>query len=129
MSFRPCAGHIDAVASVVFWGRSEIPPIDTMRCPSSTVGWSFMYQDSSARWGKWRAVEIKSAIELRFGRQTGVDARRTHEIQSCSRLRNQTTPKVHGKSGVKTGEAGNEVAFPGVDGFFGGIGAVHVGRG
>lgn len=35
---------------------------------------------------------------------------------------------MHWKIGIDTGEARNEVAFPDVDGFFGSVGSVHVGR-
>lgn len=36
---------------------------------------------------------------------------------------------MHRKIRINTGETGNEVAFPNVDGFFGRIGAVNVWRG
>jgi hypothetical protein len=36
---------------------------------------------------------------------------------------------VHGESRINTGEASNEVALPSVDGFFGGVGTMHVGWG
>jgi hypothetical protein len=87
-----------------------------------------VHKDSGTGWGKWSAVEVKSAIELSFGGQAWVDTQRTQEVQRCGCLANVPAPKVHGKVGVKTGEASNEMALPGVNGFFSCVGAVHVGR-
>ena len=88
-----------------------------------------MDQDSGAGWGKWCAVEIKRTIELSFSRQVWVNTRRIQEIQRSCSLANESAPKVHGKLGVKRGESGNEMALPGVNGFLGCVGVVHVWRG
>ena len=121
-------GDVDTVAPIMLRGSANVPAVNTMWIPGAPVGRCFVDKDFDARRCKRGAIVVESSIELSVRRESGVDARRSQEVECRCRLLDQPTPKVHGKVGVDTGESSNEVAFPDVDGFFGSICSVHVWR-
>ena len=74
-AFCPGSWDIDAMASVMVGGSSDVPAVDTMWVPSAPVGRSFVDEDLGAQWGKRGSVVIEGPIELGLRGQTGIDAR------------------------------------------------------
>ena len=128
-SFGASFGDVDSMAAIMLGGGSNVPSIDSVWCPSASVCWCFMDKNSGARWSEGSAIVIEGSIQVCFGRDSWVQASRAKKIEGGGGLCHEPTPEVHGEIGVDAGEARNEVALPSVDGFFGSVGPVHVGRG
>ena len=62
-----------SVAAVVVSGGANVPSIDGMRGPGAALVRWFEDEDSCARRGKWRGIEIKDAVELGVGGEAWVN--------------------------------------------------------
>ena len=72
-AFCASVWYVDALASVVVRGGSEVPSIYTVGGPGAAVFGCFVYYDSRACWCEWCAVEIKGTVELGFCRKSWVE--------------------------------------------------------
>ena len=105
---------------------SEVPAIDGVRRPGVADRWFLMYEDLCAWRCKRCSVIVKGAMDLCIGREVGVDARASQEVQGDKGLRQQPVPKVQWEVFVSATETGNEVVLEGSDGSFGGIAAMEM---
>jgi RNase P/RNase MRP subunit p29 len=115
------------MAAVVVQSRAEVPAFNSMGRPSFSNGGLFVDEDASAGRGERGAVVIKRAMELCVGREGGVDARTTEEIETKQSVGNEAVPKVKRKIRVRTAQPGNKVILEGTDGAFGGVATVQMG--
>ena len=120
------AGEEAFVAAVVFGGGSDIPTVDSMGSHVGTLVGCNMDDDSSARRGQGRLVEIKGAVEAGVGGQFGLAARGTEQVQSELCLGHKKVPFKERELGVAGGEASAEMVFPHLDGAFGCVAAMHL---
>ena len=60
-------GDEDFVTAVVFEGGANVETIKSMESKGASLGWSFVYYNTSARNSKWGAIEIKIAEETCMG--------------------------------------------------------------
>jgi hypothetical protein len=90
------------MAAVVVQSGAEVPAFNSMGRPSFPNGGLFVDEDASAGRGKRGAVVIKRAMELCVGREGGVDARATEEIETKQSVGNEVVPKVKRKIRVRT---------------------------
>ena len=111
----------------MFGCTAEIPTIDAVNGPGAATIGCLVDENFGAGRSKGSFVVVKSAIELSFGRESGVDAGGPQEVECLCALVDQATPQVHGKSRIETGEAGHKVVFPDADGAFGRILTMIVG--
>ena len=115
--FLPCLRDVHPVTAVVFCGRTEVPPLDSMWSPCSPVRGSLVDQDLGSGRCQWGAVEIKSSVELRFRRQTRIDGRWAEKVQGEEGLWEEAIPQVKGKVGIGACKGGDEVVLEGANGF------------
>jgi hypothetical protein len=112
------------MAAVVVHGRAKVPAFNSMGCPSFPNGGLFVNEDASAGRGKRGAVVIKRAMELGVGREGGVDAGATKEIETKQSVGNEAIPEMKRKIRVRTAETGYEVVLEGTYGAFSGVATV-----
>ena len=74
-----------------------------------------MDEDFGAGGGKGCLVVVEGAVELGFGREFGVDARRAHEIEGGDGLVKKAAPEMKWEVGISGAEQGNQVIFEGGD--------------
>jgi hypothetical protein len=115
------------MAAVVVQSGAEVPAFNSMGCPSFPNGGLFVDEDASAGRGERGAVVVKRAMELCVGREGGVDARATEEIETKQSVGNEAVPKVKRKIRGRTAETGNKVILEGMYGAFGGVATVQIG--
>ena len=72
-SFGTGFGDVDAVATIVFAGISNVPAVDGMRGPSATLSGGLEDQDLGAWVCEWGAVEIKGTVQLVLRGEAWVD--------------------------------------------------------
>ena len=72
-AFCASAWDVDAVASVVVRGGSEVPCIYTMGVPGAVVVGCLVYYNFCAWRCQWCAVEIKSTVQLGFRQQSWIE--------------------------------------------------------
>jgi hypothetical protein len=123
-AFGSGAGNPYAVAAVMVEGRTKVETGDGMRGPGVAVGWFFMDEDTCARRGQGRAVVVEGAMDLGIGRETGIDAGPTKEVEADECLWEKTIPEMEGKVRVRAAKASNEVIFERANCAFGSIAAV-----
>jgi hypothetical protein len=73
-AFGGCPGDVDAMAAVVFGCASEIPAVYAVAVPGAPVVGSFVDGNSGSWWRKGGLVVVGGSIQLRFGRQSRIDA-------------------------------------------------------
>ena len=96
-------GDITLIAAVMFGGMSNIPALNTVRCPRSSDLRGFMDEDFGAGWRHGRFIEVEGAIHMGFGGELGVCVGAAKEVEGCGRLVDQAIPQVQWKSWVGTG--------------------------
>jgi hypothetical protein len=79
--------YVKTIAAVMFEGRSEIPCLLTVGCSIGSGVGVFEDEITGSGWGKGRLVEIKDAVELRMGRELGVNTGCAEEVESDHSLR------------------------------------------
>lgn len=84
-----------------------------------------MCKDMCARWSKGIFVEIKGSKDLGIGREFGVHARSTEEINSYITLFYEIIPKREWEVWVSSSKASNEMILVGTDGSFTSISTVN----
>lgn len=72
----------DAVAAIVIDGGAKVPAGGAMSGPGFTYLGLFMDEDLGSDWSQWGAIEIEGTMELGLGRQLGVDAGASEQVQS-----------------------------------------------
>ena len=87
-----------------------------------------MDEDADAGRGEWCPVEVEGAVELGPGRELGVQAGTTEEVQGDDCLGDEAVPQVEREVFVDAAEARDEVVFERANGAFGGVASVDAGR-
>jgi len=126
-SFAGAPSHT-GVAAVALQVRAHIPAIDSRGIPSAALAGLLVDDNMGSERGKRVLVVVVGAMQLGPSRELGVEPRGAEQIESEDCLRKQQAPMVERKVRVAATEAGNEVVLEGLDGAFGGIPAVDVGR-
>ena len=127
-AFGGCGLYVDAIAVIVLRGCTNVPAVDAFTGPGAADSLDFIDKDSSVGWCKGQAIEIVGAVELGFGGNARVNARRPEKIECGYHLLNEAATQMDGKIGVNAGQARKEMTFPCVDSFFGGVSAMDVVR-
>lgn len=118
----------DAVATVMIHGWTEIPTFDRMGSSSLSLFRGDVDEDFGAERGHWRAVEVKGSVYLGVSRQLRIDARRSKEVERDEDLWNHSAPEVKWEFIVASAQNGDPMVGEGLNGSFGSIAAVNVGR-
>ena len=93
---------IYCVISAVIWRTDNVPSIDTMRCPRSSLLRVLVDDDFGTGRCQRSFVIIERAVELRFGGEARADVRLAQEVECCCCLFDQSPPEVHREGGVTT---------------------------
>ena len=63
-----------------------------------------------------------------FHRKSWIEAGGREKVEPQGSMRDEAVPEMQGEVGITTAEAGDEVILVGLDGGFGGVGAMQVRR-
>ena len=114
------------IASVVFEGRAQVPSVGSVGVPGLALIGFLMNYDLCAGRCHWSAVEVKMSLQHLVGRDVGVAAGVSEEVEGKCSLWEESIPKMHGKILIGAAEARHEMIFPGAYCSFRCIAAMHV---
>ena len=87
-----------------------------------------MDQYADAGRGKWCSIKVEQSMELRVGRQLGIESGATEEVQRQLGLGEKFIPKVEWEILVNAAKSSNKVVFERANGTFCSVAAVQTGR-
>ena len=114
--------------TIVFRGRTDSPRVFAVVCPCGAVGRFGMDNHVCSGRCQGAGVEIKISENVGEGGEFWVGARVAEEVQREDRLRDESVPLVERELGVTGREPCKEVVFESLDGPFGCIAPMNMGR-
>lgn len=63
-AFTLCVPHPGTIAPIIIEGRSHVPSVQRVRCPTATFVGFIVDEDTCAGRGKWRTIEIELTMDL-----------------------------------------------------------------
>lgn len=87
----------------------------------------FVDENFGAKGAEGSVIEVEGTVELCLGRESGIDAGGTEEIEGEKDLGQETAPEMEWEVRIGAAENGDEMALEGLDDRFSGVAVVDMG--
>jgi hypothetical protein len=114
------------VATIQIHSGSSVPAIGGMWGPSSALGRFVVHEDADARWCEGGPIVIEDPVKLRPGRELGIEARASQEVQRNDSLREDAVPQVKGKVFVDATQSSDKMILERPNCTLGSVASMHM---
>ena len=128
VDLRSRIGKVTLDASIMLRRRADRPSVSAVVRPGGAVGGFGVNNDVGTRGRQGASIEIEVAEDVCEGGEFWIGARITEKVESEDCLGDEAIPFAEGKIRVAGGKTREEMIFEGLDGPFGRIAPVDMGR-